>query len=85
MNQNEKSEEIYKALTVSGMEVLFDDRDMSPGGKFADTDLIGLPYQLVVSEKNLRENKVEIKNRKSGAIDFVSLDSSEIVKYFQDK
>ena len=85
LNQNEKSEEIYKALTVSGMEVLFDDRDMSPGGKFADTDLIGLPYQLVVSEKNLRENKVEIKNRKSGAIDFVSLDSSEIVKYFQDK
>jgi len=85
LNQNEKSEEIYQALAKAGVEVLLDDRDMNPGGKFADADLIGLPWQVIVSEKNLKDNKVEVKNRKSGELDYISLDSSEIVKYFQNK
>jgi len=85
LNQNEKANEIYVALTQSGMEVLFDDRDTNPGGKFADADLIGLPFQVIVSEKNVRDNRVEVKNRKSGAVEYLSLDSAEIIKYFQTK
>jgi prolyl-tRNA synthetase len=85
LNQNEKAQEIYDALTIAGMEVLFDDRDANAGVKFADADLMGMPYQLVVSEKNTRDSQVEIKNRKSGVVEYVSLESSEIVKYFQNK
>lgn len=85
LNQDDRAEVIYDALNEKGIEVLFDDRDMNPGGKFADADLIGLPYQLIVSEKNLKNNKVEVKNRKTGAVEYISLDSSEIVKYFKNK
>lgn len=83
LNQNEKAGEIYDALSKAGVEVLFDDRDANPGVKFADADLIGLPYQVIVSEKNLRDNKVEVKNRKSGAVEYLPLDGAEIVRYFQ--
>jgi len=83
LNQNEKAQEIYDALTQAGVEVLFDDRDVNPGVKFADADLVGMPFQVIVSEKNMRDNKVEVKNRKSGAVEYLPLDSSEIVKYFQ--
>ncbi|MDO8241246.1 MAG: aminoacyl--tRNA ligase-related protein [Candidatus Moranbacteria bacterium] len=85
LNQNDKAQEIYDALTEKSLEVLFDDREANAGVKFADADLIGLPYQVIVSEKNIRDNQVEIKNRKSGAVEYVSLDNSEIVKYFQNK
>jgi prolyl-tRNA synthetase len=85
LNQNEKAQEIYAALTAAGVEVLFDDRDVNAGVKFADADLMGMPHQLVVSEKNIRDNRVEIKNRKSGDIEYAPLESSEIVKYFQSK
>ncbi len=85
LNQNEKATEIYEVMTNAGIEVLLDDRDANAGVKFADADLIGLPYQMIVSEKNSRDSQVEIKNRKSGAIEHISLDSLEIVKYFQNK
>ncbi|MDP1884571.1 MAG: aminoacyl--tRNA ligase-related protein [Candidatus Moranbacteria bacterium] len=85
LNQNEKADDIYRTMAAAGIEVLFDDRDANPGVKFADADLTGLPYQLVVSEKNMRDNRVEIKNRKNGAVEYAPLDGSEIVKYFQTK
>ncbi|MDZ4384957.1 MAG: aminoacyl--tRNA ligase-related protein [Candidatus Moranbacteria bacterium] len=85
LSQNEKAAEIYETMTAAGIEVLFDDRDSNPGVKFADADLIGLPYQLVVSEKNMRDNRVEIKNRKNGTVEYVSLDNLEILGYFQNK
>ncbi|MDP1619384.1 MAG: aminoacyl--tRNA ligase-related protein, partial [bacterium] len=85
LSQNEKAAEIYETMTAAGIEVLFDDRDANPGVKFADADLIGLPYQLVVSEKNMRDNRVEIKNRKNGTVEYASLDNLEILGYFQNK
>lgn len=55
---------MYKTLLDKGVEVLYDDRgDKSAGEKFADSDLIGIPIRLVVSEKTLQENSVEIKQR----------------------
>ncbi len=55
---------LYTKLLSEKVEVLFDDRtEISAGEKFADADLIGIPYRVVVSEKTLKENKVEIKKR----------------------
>ena len=71
---DEKADKIYKDLEKSGVEVLYDDReDVSPGAKFADADLIGCPYRLVVSEKTLAEDSVEVKLRDSDKIDLVKL------------
>ncbi|MDX9790020.1 MAG: proline--tRNA ligase [Candidatus Kapaibacterium sp.] len=57
---------IYKELQVEGFEVLYDDRDESAGIKFNDADLLGIPVQIVVGNKNLATGAVEIKVRKTG-------------------
>lgn len=63
----EASEKIYNELLSAGVEVLFDDRvDAQAGFKFKDADLLGMPIQLIVGEKKLAENKVEVKIRKTG-------------------
>ena len=53
-------------LAKAGVEVLYDDRDERAGAKFATMDLIGLPYQLVVGPKGLKDGVVEIKTRATG-------------------
>ncbi len=69
------SEKLYKELHDSGYEVLFDDRtDAQAGFKFNDADLLGMPVQIVVGEKKLKENSVEIKVRKTGERFDVKLD-----------
>ncbi len=63
----EASEKIYKELISDGYEVLFDDRkNVQTGFKFNDADLIGIPVQIVIGERGLKENNVEIKIRKTG-------------------
>lgn len=63
----ESAEKLYNELTKLGYEVLFDDRDdISPGVKFKDADLIGIPIQLVVSDKNMKNDEIEVKFRKTG-------------------
>lgn len=57
----ERTEKIYHELTQKGVDVLFDDRDVPAGEKFADADLIGIPYRAVVSEKT--GDKIELKKR----------------------
>lgn len=59
-------EAIYEKLSASGKEVLYDDTDERAGGKFASMDLIGLPWQVVVGPKGAEKNIVELKNRKTG-------------------
>jgi len=70
LGQDEKADEIYEKLTEAGKEVLYDDRDVNAGEKFADADLIGIPQRVVVSEKSLRNGGVELKkrNEKEGKI-----------------
>lgn len=69
----EASEEIYGQMTAAGLEVLFDDRtEVSPGFKFKDADLLGMPFQVIVGEKNLAQGKIEIKARRSGERSFVA-------------
>jgi prolyl-tRNA synthetase len=57
---------LYDALTKAGVETLYDDRDLRPGEKFADADLIGIPYRLVVSDKTLSAGAHEVKHRATG-------------------
>ena len=59
----EDAEALYDELTAAGIETLFDDRDESPGVKFNDADLIGLPLRLTVSTRNQREHAVELRVR----------------------
>lgn len=59
-------EKIYNDLNQAKIDVLFDDRDVTAGFKFNDADLLGMPLQIVVGEKKLKENKCEIKIRKTG-------------------
>jgi prolyl-tRNA synthetase len=62
--------DLYKRLQAKGDDVLYDDREVSAGEKFADADLIGIPYRLVVSEKT--GSKVEVKKRNSKNVKLVS-------------
>ncbi len=59
---------VYAGLKDNGIEVLFDDRDLRAGEKFADSDLIGLPYRVVVSKKTREEGKFEVVTRASGEV-----------------
>ncbi len=57
---------MYDRLTGAGFEVLYDDREERAGAKFADMDLIGLPWQLIAGPRGLENDMVELKNRRSG-------------------
>ncbi|MBU1619029.1 MAG: proline--tRNA ligase [Gammaproteobacteria bacterium] len=73
----EAAEQLYKELTAAGFEVLFDDRKERPGVMFADMELLGVPYHIIVGERNLDEQKVELKNRLTG--DKVMLPLTDVV------
>ncbi len=81
LQQSEKSQEIYDALNKNGIDVLWDDRDVRPGEKFADSDLIGIPWRVVVSQKSLDSGGFEVKNRMEDNAVVVSLNGLlEILK-----
>ena len=70
MNMNdpkttETADMLYRELTGKGLDVLMDDREERAGVKFKDADLIGIPTQIIIGEKNLREGLLEIKDRKT--------------------
>ncbi len=77
-DQREKVHEIaaglYKELLAAGVEVLFDDRDESPGVKFNDADLIGIPLRLTVGHRALDEGGVEVKLRADSEKTLIPLD-----------
>src|SRR5690606_26098420 len=67
--------DLYGKLAAAGREPLYDDTDERPGGKFARMDLIGLPWQLIVGPRGLRDGVVELKNRRTGERQELSPDS----------
>lgn len=69
--KNDQGEKLEKDLESQGLEVLFDDRDVSAGEKFATADLLGIPYRLVVSEKT--GEKIEFKERGKSQVELLSL------------
>ena len=72
----EVAEEFYAALEEKGFEVLMDDRDERAGVKFKDADLIGIPYRIIIGEKNLKEGLVELKERKTGVVEKVKIEEA---------
>ncbi|MFA6608801.1 MAG: aminoacyl--tRNA ligase-related protein [Candidatus Paceibacterota bacterium] len=68
------AEDLYVKLTNAHVEVLFDDRDESVGAKFADSDLLGIPMRVVVSDKSLAAGGVEIKERKSDTSEVITIE-----------
>lgn len=69
-----KAQSLYQTLKSRGINVLLDDRDERAGVKFADLELIGIPHRIVVSQRNLAENKYEYTNRATGDQQMLSLD-----------
>ncbi|MFA7370871.1 MAG: proline--tRNA ligase [Sphaerochaetaceae bacterium] len=76
---SDEDEQIYRELTAKGLEVLYDDRSESPGVKFADADLIGLPLRLTVGNRGLKEGKVELKLR-SNLDETIYLERSKVAE-----
>jgi prolyl-tRNA synthetase len=72
---------IYSALKARGVAVLYDDRDARPGEKFADSDLLGMPYRVVVSKKGKEAGLFEVVERKTG--DVRSLTEEELLSDFE--
>ena len=72
----EATDKLYAELTAAGYEVLLDDRDKktSPGVKFADMELIGIPHRIVVSDRGLAEGNLEYKNRRDTEAQAVPVD-----------
>ncbi|MAA94290.1 MULTISPECIES: proline--tRNA ligase [unclassified Arsukibacterium] len=79
----EVTEQLYQQLTAAGIEVLFDDRRERPGVMFADMELVGIPHTIVIGERNLDNQQVEYKNRRTG--EKVLLDIADVITEIQQK
>lgn len=78
------ADEVYKHLTDAHIEVLYDDRsDARPGEKFADADLMGIPYRLVISNKTLQSGQIEVKKRTETTSEMLELD--DVLKRLANK
>lgn len=76
------SEKIYSDLIALGYEAIIDDRDVGPGFKFKDAELIGIPVQVAVGPRTIKEGEAELKVRKTGDSRNIKLDS--VVKEVQE-
>ena len=70
-----QAEKIYKDLKNKGFEILYDDRDETAGIKFVESDLIGIPLRIIVSEKTLQKQSIEIKKRNERRVKLVKIKS----------
>lgn len=67
-----KADQLYEELMSQGIEVIYDDRDERPGAKFADSELMGIPYRVTVSDRNMVENKYEYTPRNTGETELLT-------------
>jgi prolyl-tRNA synthetase len=76
------AERLYAEMEHERVEVLYDDRsDVSPGFKFKDADLLGMPFQVIVGEKNLAKGKIEVKERRTG--DRTLVDRADLMSHLR--
>jgi prolyl-tRNA synthetase len=73
------AESLYAQLIKAGLQALYDDRDTSPGVKFNDADLLGMPLRLTISARSLSNGGIEIKSRSSEVAQVIDLD--RIIEY----
>ncbi len=69
-------DQLYEGLKAQGLDVLYDDRDERPGSKFADADLLGIPYRLTVGKIFEKEGRVELRSRRTGATETLALEGA---------
>jgi len=85
-SENKKIKEtavkLYESLVKNDIEVLYDDRDARAGEKFNDSDLIGIPLRVVVSEKGIEKGEFEVKERKDGKVSLLS--EKELLKFLKE-
>jgi len=79
----ETTRDLYQALTESGVETLWDDRDERAGVKFNDADLIGVPFHVTIGDKGLAHNNIEIKHRRTGEV--VKIEPNRAVGYITEQ
>lgn len=80
LGQDEQASILYESLIAAGIEVLYDDRDVTAGTKFADSDLIGIPYRVIVGKKFVESDEVEIKRRENSDTTLVKI--GDVVTFF---
>jgi len=82
-----EADNLYNKLKASGVDVLLDDRNERIGFLLADSELLGIPYRIVVGEKTLAEGKVELYNRKTRETELIELDIiiQHLTKIIQDE
>lgn len=73
----DEAKKIYDHMLSEGIDVIWDDRDLSPGVKLKDCDLIGIPYQVVVGERGLKQNQIEWKIRRGGLKELKPLEGAK--------
>lgn len=83
LGKDEEAQKIYDDLVSQNIEVLFDDRDARAGEKFADSDLIGIPYRVVVSDRSIEAGGVEFKKRNSAESEIVKIE--ELINKIKNK
>ena len=75
------SEKLFSELSSFGFDVLFDDRDAQPGVKFNDSELLSLPFRIIVSKRNLESGLIEIFSRDENITDKLSFEQT--IEYFK--
>ena len=75
-NVRQASEQLYQDLSQNGIEVLLDDREERGGVKFNDADLLGIPFHIILGDKGLAQNTIEIKDRKTGEKHHISCEKA---------
>ena len=70
------ADNLYEKLTAAGVETLYDDRDERGGVKLGSMELIGLPWQLIVGPRGIAAGTVELKNRRTGEREEISIESA---------
>lgn len=73
-NVVQEADKLFETLKSSGIGVIYDDREVHAGAKFADADLLGMPYRVVISTKTLENTTVELKKRSEESAQVVELD-----------
>ena len=79
-NITKAADDIYNLLLKNNRDVLYDDKNDNAGVKFSRMDLIGIPYQIIIGNRVVTENQVEIKNRKNGKSENIKTD--DLLTYF---
>ena len=83
INADEEAHKLYEKINDLGIDILWDDRDLRPGQKFADSDLIGIPHRVVISPKTINAGGVELKARTSEDAEIIS--EEELISRLQSQ